>query len=141
MASWYINRTFFFDVHPPLGKMMIAAMGYSSGYNGTHPFEKPGDLYNDHPFLGMRGGCTLLAEPWSPSASSPFGTSSTPSPPPAWPSACFLIFDIGILVLNRCILLDLILLFFIPGPFSMSQFRTIQEPFMTPWWTWPSSSK
>ena len=56
MASWYINRTFFFDVHPPLGKMMIAAMGYTSGYNGTHPFEKPGDLYNDHPFLG----CTLL---------------------------------------------------------------------------------
>ena len=42
---------------------------------------------------------------------------------------------------NRYILLDLILLFFIPGPFSMSQFRTIQEPFMTPWWTWPSSSK
>ena len=45
MASWYINRTFFFDVHPPLGKMMIAAMGYTTGYNGTHPFEKPGDLY------------------------------------------------------------------------------------------------
>ena len=35
-------------------------MGYSSGYNGTHPFEKPGDLYNDHPFLGMWGGFTLL---------------------------------------------------------------------------------
>lgn len=45
MASWYINRTFFFDVHPPLGKMMIAAMGYTTGYNGTHAFEKPGDLY------------------------------------------------------------------------------------------------
>ena len=48
MFPWHINRTFFFDVHPPLGKMMIAAMGYTSGYNGTHPFEKPGDLYNDH---------------------------------------------------------------------------------------------
>jgi len=24
MGSWYINRTFFFDVHPPLGKVCIA---------------------------------------------------------------------------------------------------------------------
>ena len=38
----FVLRTFFFDVHPPLGKMMIAGMGYISGYNGTHPFEKPG---------------------------------------------------------------------------------------------------
>jgi dolichyl-phosphate-mannose--protein O-mannosyl transferase len=54
MGSWYINRTFFFDVHPPLGKMIIGAVGYLTGYNGTFPFEKPGDLYHDHNYLGMR---------------------------------------------------------------------------------------
>lgn len=54
MGSWYINRTFFFDVHPPLGKMFIAAVGYASGYNGTHPFDKPGDSYEDHNYVGMR---------------------------------------------------------------------------------------
>ena len=111
-------------------------MGYSSGYNGTHPFEKPGDLYNDHPFLGIRGGCTLLGcavvhfcflTVWN------FTHSLTASSL----AACFLIFDIGVLILNRYILLDPILLFFISGSFfSMSQFRTIQEPFTTPWWTW-----
>ena len=54
MGSWYINRTFFFDVHPPLGKMLIGGVGYVTGYNGTFPFEKPGDLYHDHNYLGMR---------------------------------------------------------------------------------------
>lgn len=54
MGSWYINRTFFFDVHPPLGKMLIGGVGYLTGYNGTFAFEKPGDLYHDHQYLGMR---------------------------------------------------------------------------------------
>ena len=51
-----LTRTFFFDVHPPLGKMLIAGMGYTTGYNATFPFEKPGDEYLDHNWLGMRLG-------------------------------------------------------------------------------------
>ncbi|ALC48451.1 tw [Drosophila busckii] len=54
MGSWYINRTFFFDVHPPLGKMLIGLSGYLTGYNGTFPFEKPGDKYNETRYQGMR---------------------------------------------------------------------------------------
>lgn len=54
MGSWYINRTFFFDVHPPLGKMLIALSGRLTGYNGTYPFEKPGDKYNGTSYEGMR---------------------------------------------------------------------------------------
>ena len=52
----FVIRTFFFDVHPPLGKMLIAGMGYTTGYNATFPFEKPGDEYLDHNWLGMRLG-------------------------------------------------------------------------------------
>ena len=54
MGSWYINRTFFFDVHPPLGKMLIALSGYLTGYDGTFPFEKPGDKYENINYFGMR---------------------------------------------------------------------------------------
>ena len=34
--------------------MLIGGVGYATGYNGTFPFEKPGDLYLDHNYLGMR---------------------------------------------------------------------------------------
>lgn len=54
MGSWYINRTFFFDVHPPLGKMLIGLSGLLTGYNGSYPFEKPGDKYNGTRYEGMR---------------------------------------------------------------------------------------
>lgn len=54
MGSWYINRTFFFDVHPPLGKMLIALSGKLTGYDGTYPFEKPADKYNGTRYEGMR---------------------------------------------------------------------------------------
>lgn len=86
MGSYYINRTFFFDVHPPLGKvrrpfvlklvclqwnlssnstdllftllqMLIGLAGYMTGYDGTFPFVKPGDKYEHHNYWGMRGVC------------------------------------------------------------------------------------
>nr|XP_031535151.1 protein O-mannosyl-transferase 2 isoform X2 [Vicugna pacos] len=60
MGSYYINRTFFFDVHPPLGKMLIGLAGYLSGYDGTFLFQKPGDKYEHHSYMGMRGFCAFL---------------------------------------------------------------------------------
>ena len=32
----------------------IPTLGYLTGYNGTFPFDKPGDLYLDHNYEGMR---------------------------------------------------------------------------------------
>lgn len=34
--------------------MLIGLFGYLDGYNATFAFEKPGDKYEDHPFMGMR---------------------------------------------------------------------------------------
>eukprot|EP00795_Rhopilema_esculentum_P003468 gene3468-1848_t len=59
-ASYYINGTFFFDVHPPLGKMLLALSGWMSGYGGGFPFDKPGDLYGEEKYVGMRVFCALM---------------------------------------------------------------------------------
>lgn len=34
--------------------MLIALSGYLSGYDGTFPFEKPGDKYGNTSYVGMR---------------------------------------------------------------------------------------
>lgn len=35
--------------------MLIGLAGYLTGYDGTFPFIKPGDRYENHYYLGMRG--------------------------------------------------------------------------------------
>ncbi|XP_063231112.1 protein O-mannosyl-transferase 2 [Bacillus rossius redtenbacheri] len=137
MGSWYINRTFFFDVHPPLGKMLIALSGYLTGYDGTFPFEKPGDKYEGVQYVGMRVFCAILGASIVPFA---FITvwEMTHSLTAAVFSAAFILCDVGILTLTRYILLDPILLFFVMGSvLAMTKFNSCGDrPFSWQWWAW-----
>ncbi|XP_078516081.1 protein O-mannosyl-transferase 2 [Lissotriton helveticus] len=137
MGSYYINRTFFFDVHPPLGKMLIALSGYLSGYNGSFPFQRPGDNYGTHNYVGMRGFCAFLGSSLAPFAYLTVLELSG-SVPAALLTAAIIIFDTGCITLSQYILLDPILLFFIMGAvLSMVKFNSCSErPFTHIWWCW-----
>ncbi|XP_030337404.1 protein O-mannosyl-transferase 2 isoform X1 [Strigops habroptila] len=139
MGSYYINRTFFFDVHPPLGKMLIGLAGYLSGYDGTFPFQKPGDRYEQHNYVGMRGFCAFLGSCLVPLAYLTVLELSK-SLPAALLTAFILIFDTGCITLSQYILLDPILMFFLMGAvLSMVKCNSCADrPFSASWWFWMS---
>jgi len=141
MASWYINRTFFFDVHPPLGKMVIALAGFTTGYDGRFAFEKPGDEY-DHlsQYLGMRIFCALMGLS-IPVMMYQATRNMTGSHQSGLIASLLAVFDNGLITLTRYILLDPPLLFFITSAIlGMSELsfndQVSKRPFSKRWWFW-----
>nr|XP_048708564.1 protein O-mannosyl-transferase 2 isoform X3 [Caretta caretta] len=119
--------------------MLIGLAGYLSGYDGTFPFQKPGDRYEHHNYIGMRGFCAFLG-----SCLVPFSYLTvlelSKSLSAALLAASILIFDTGCITLSQYILLDPILMFFLMGAvLSMVKYNSFADrPFSAPWWFWLS---
>eukprot|EP00795_Rhopilema_esculentum_P010235 gene10235-18921_t len=47
-TSYFMQNKFFFDVHPPLGKLLFALVGYLSGFDGKFMFEQIGQGFGEH---------------------------------------------------------------------------------------------
>ncbi|PBK78874.1 glycosyltransferase family 39 protein [Armillaria solidipes] len=136
-GSHYLKREFYFDVHPPLGKMLVGLAGLLAGYDGSFEF-KSGVQYPDTvPYVAMR---VMMAT---------FGVAMVPL---GWYTAvelgmsqwaCHLValmvlLDVGWLCISRFILLDSMLLFFtFLTVFCLTKFHNQQyQPFSIDWWLW-----
>ncbi|EJT98298.1 glycosyltransferase family 39 protein [Dacryopinax primogenitus] len=136
-GSHYLKRDFYFDVHPPLGKMLVGLAGLLSGYDGSFEF-KSGEAYPSHvPYTAMR---VILAT---------FGVGMVPI---GWftavelgfsQRACHLVTlmvlcDCAWATISRFILLDSMLLFFtFTTVFGLTKFHNQQwRSFSFEWWFW-----
>ncbi|KAL1921677.1 uncharacterized protein VTP21DRAFT_10319 [Calcarisporiella thermophila] len=138
-ASYYLQRTYFFDVHPPLAKLMLAAMGYVAGFDGEFKFENIGDDYvaNNVPYIALRSlPATLGALAVSlvflimRESGYPLLTSCL--------AAIFVMLDNALVTQTRLILLDSMLMFFaLCATYCYVRFYKLRHrEFTTEWWTW-----
>ena len=53
-VSSYYNNQYYFDIHPPLGKLLITGFAKAAGYVPTSEFEKIGAQYADNGYMILR---------------------------------------------------------------------------------------
>ncbi|KAI3635152.1 hypothetical protein MIR68_006718 [Amoeboaphelidium protococcarum] len=136
-ASHYLKREFYFDVHPPLGKMLVGFAGLLAGYKGDFDFES-GKQYPEglnyttmRVFLSMFGAFMV---PLAYLTCLEFGLSKRAS----FMAAIMVLCDNAYLAISRYILLDSMLLFFTVYSFyCLSVFYNCRRrPFTAEWWFW-----
>ncbi|KAG0096671.1 Protein O-mannosyltransferase 2 [Podila epicladia] len=121
-VSFYIKHEFYFDVHPPLAKMLVALSGYLAGFDGSFDF-KCGDPYPDINYKFMRQfnamfGVFMVPLAYYTAKEFRFSTAACTF------AATMVLFDNAYLSISRFILLDSMLLsatYLVL--FSLSKFR------------------
>lgn len=138
-ASYYLQRTYFFDVHPPFGKLLFALMGWFVGYDGHFLFDNIGDSYiaNNVPYVAFRALPALLG---ALTVSTVFLImwESGYTLPAAVVAAGLVLFDNAHIGQTRLILLDATLVFAMSvSVLCYVRFYKLRyEPFSRKWWKW-----
>ncbi|KAF2805992.1 PMT-domain-containing protein [Mytilinidion resinicola] len=138
-ASYYLQRTYFFDVHPPFGKLLFAFAGWLVGYDGSFLFDNIGDSYitNKVPYVAYRSMPALMGALTVPTTFMIMWESGY-SLPACVTAAGLLLFDNAHIGQTRLILLDATLIFFMAlSVLSYVRFYKFRHiPFTRKWWKW-----
>jgi dolichyl-phosphate-mannose-protein mannosyltransferase len=138
-ASYYLQRTYFFDVHPPFGKLLFAFAGWLVGYKGDFLFENIGDSYitNKVPYVAYRAMPASLGALTVPIVFMIMWESGY-SLPACVTAASLMLFDNAHIGQTRLILLDASLIFFMAlSVLSYIRFYKLRhDPFGRKWWKW-----
>jgi dolichyl-phosphate-mannose-protein mannosyltransferase len=109
--SAYFKGEIFFDIHPPLGKLMYVFAGWLVGFEPGFAFDHIGEAYAGVPIAALRtlpALCGALLVPLVYLIARELGLRR----PAATLIAAFVLFDNALLVQSRFMLLDIPLLFF-----------------------------
>ncbi|KAL1507266.1 hypothetical protein AB1Y20_008115 [Prymnesium parvum] len=109
-VNGYIHGEYFFDIHPPLGKLLLAATASAGGYDGRQSWDKIGlDIAPDVQLYALRFLPALQGAviPWLLFAT---GRAMDLSLPAALLPAVAALFDLCFLVESRLVLTDVTLL-------------------------------
>ncbi|KAL0087197.1 glycosyltransferase family 39 protein [Phycomyces blakesleeanus] len=138
-AGFYLKRSYFFDVHPPLAKLMIAGAGYLLDYDGHYNFDKIGESYieNDVPYIGLRALPAML-NVFSASFMYSIMKQSGYSVVTCTLVAGMYILDNSLVAQHRLILLDSMLIFYMLGTiYAYIRFhKQRHRAFSMGWWSW-----
>ncbi|KAF4311212.1 Glycosyl transferase family 39 [Botryosphaeria dothidea] len=138
-ASYYLQRTYFFDVHPPFGKLLFAFAGWLVGYDGSFLFENIGDSYvtNKVPYVAYRALPASLGALTVPTVFLIMWESGY-SLPACLTATALVLFDNAHVSQTRLILLDATLIFFMAlSVLCYIKFYKMRHlPFSRKWWKW-----
>lgn len=136
-GSHYLKREYYFDVHPPLGKMLVGLSGYIAGYNGSFGFDSGAEYPEYLDYTKMRvfnAMFNVFCVPLAYFTAKNLGLSI----PAVWLVTLMMLLEHSYITLGKFILLDSMLAFFtFTTVYCLSKFHLQQRrSFSSKWWTW-----